>query len=103
MVPVVDLCRQYGISYATLRKRYERGWRDDELIKRPEHKPLIKMEYKGKMYSISELCNNFGFKETTLRRRYSKGLDVYGNEKSNNSDKQLENKRVKATKKKEGM
>ena len=103
MVPVVDLCRQYGISDATLRKRYERGWRDDELIKRPEHMPLIKMEYKGKMYSIPELCNNFGFKETTLRRRYSKGLDVYGNKKSNNSDKQLENERVKATKKEEGM
>lgn len=45
----------------------------------PKRRFKIKMEYEGKMYSISELCKNFGFKETTLRRRHARGLDVYGN------------------------
>ena len=78
-VPVVDLCREYGISDATLRYRYKQGWSDDKLVEKPKHKPVIKMEYEGKMYSISELCKNFGFKETTLRRRHARGLDFYGN------------------------
>lgn len=78
-IPVVDLSRKYGIDDSTLRHRYKRGWRDDKLVEQPQHKPVIKMEYQGEMYTISELCKKFGFKETTLRRRYARGLDVYGN------------------------
>lgn len=65
------VARANNLNWTTVQRRYDKGLRDKDLIKKPK---LKKLKYEGRYYTFKDCAEKLGIPYGTLKGRYLEGL-----------------------------
>lgn len=70
---VKDIAKLAGVSNSTIKRRWNKGLRDKDLIKKQKVK-VTKVRYQGKYVTLAQLSKLTGLSHSTIGNRYRSGL-----------------------------